>query len=315
MRAVRVTGRTVEAGDLPEPLPGADELLIRVGYVGVCGTDRKLAQRGANPPRVPGHEVVGLLDDGTAVGVHPDVGCGRCAACAAGYDNRCADRVTVGLSRDGGLAELVAAPAGHVVPLGGVEVANGPLLEPLACCLHAVGRLGVVAGDDVLVVGAGPMGVLCMWALQAGGSRVTVVQRSAARRALAERLGADAVLGPEDALNHAPAAAIVTAPGEEPLDYALRAVATGGRVHAFAGTPGGACLDANTVHYRHLTLVGSTGSTLADYRKAVELAGAGAIDLDRMPRTIVSLDGAARGLAEPTSDVFKLIATPGSETE
>jgi threonine dehydrogenase-like Zn-dependent dehydrogenase len=132
-----------------------------------------------------------------------------------------------------------------------------------------------------------------MWALQQAGARVAVSQRSRKRRELAAELGADAVLAPDqssaDALGEPPRVAIVTAPGFEPLQWALDEVAVGGAVHAFAGTPGGAPIDANVVHYRHLKLVGSTGSALSDYQRAVELAATGRIRLDSLPRTTVAL--------------------------
>jgi threonine dehydrogenase-like Zn-dependent dehydrogenase len=318
MKALRVTADGVRTGALPDPRPGPDEVLVRVAYAGICPTDRRLAARPRAEPRIPGHELSGLLCDGTAVGVHPDIGCGRCSACRAGWDNRCPDRVALGLDRDGGFAELVAVPARHVVPLHGVALEHGPLLEPLACCLQAVDLLQVRSGETTLVVGAGPMGVLCMWALQAAGARVAVTQRSAARRALASRLGADAVLDPRDdlgqALGDAPVAVAVAAPGAAALEYALRTVAPGGRVHAFAGTPGGAPVDANLVHYRHLTLTGSSGSRLADYQHACDLAAMGRVDLARLPRTIVPLDDAAGRLTEPPGAAFKLLIQPGEES-
>jgi L-iditol 2-dehydrogenase len=161
------------------------------------------------------------------------------------------------------------------------------------------------------------MGVLCVWALQAAGARVAVTQRSAARRALALRLGADAVLDPDDdpakALGDVPVAAVVAAPGAGALEYALRAVAPGGRVHAFAGSPGGAPVDANLVHYRHLMLTGSSGSRLADYQYARDLAATGRVDLGRLPCTILSLDHAAARLTEPAGAAFKLLIQPGGE--
>lgn len=324
MRALQVADPgMVGAVDLAEPVPGPGEVLVRVGYAGLCPTDRKLVARGAHPPRVPGHEVAGHLPDGTPVGVHPDVGCGRCPACRAGWENRCPDRTSVGLDRDGGLADLVAVPAGHAVALNGVPVSVGPLLEPFACCLQAVDLLGVRPGERALVVGAGAMGVLCMWALQAAGARVAVAQRSPERRKLAARLGADAVVGPDgdpaEVLDGPPTAAIVTAPGAPALEDTLRAVAVGGRVHAFAGTPGGAAVDANLVHYRHLALVGSTGSRLLDYRRAVELAARGEVDLARLPRAAVPLDEAPRMLAEtqdqpPREEALKVMVRLGEET-
>jgi L-iditol 2-dehydrogenase len=295
MRAVRVEAPGVAAlVEVPKPRPADGEVLVRVEAASLCSTDRKLAANGSAVPRVPGHEVGGRLDDGTAVGVHPDIGCGRCADCRQGLENRCAERTSIGLDRDGGLADWVAVPAPHAVPLDGLEMALSPLLEPLACCLHAVSLLGVREGDGAVVVGAGSMGILSMWALQQAGARVAVSQRSAERRRLAENLGADAVLSPEQsaraALGEAPRLAIVAAPGADALEWALREVALGGVVHAFAGTPGGAPVDANLVHYRHLTLVGSTGSTLADYDLARKLVAAGAVDVDRLPRSTISLD-------------------------
>lgn len=289
---VSAPGRA-ELVEAASPAPGPGEVRVRVAAAAVCATDRRLAAAGADPPRVPGHEVAGRLEDGTAVGIHPDVGCGRCPSCLAGLENRCKDRTSIGLDRDGGLAELVTVPGGHTVPLDGLDLQLAPLLEPLACCVHALSLVGVCRGEPALVVGAGPMGLLCMWALRAAGATVAVAQRSEERRRLAGTLGADAVLAPgEDPaarLGEAPTVAVVAAPGAAALTWALDAVALGGRVHAFASTPGGTAVDANVVHYRHLTLVGSTGSTLRDYRRARDLAVAGEVPLGRLPRVTVPL--------------------------
>jgi L-iditol 2-dehydrogenase len=295
MRAVRISApRVAEVVDVPAPEPRDADVLVRVEAASLCATDRKLAARGTPQPRIPGHEVAGRLEDGTPVGLHPDIGCGWCPACRTGFENRCPRRVSIGLDRDGGLAEWVAVPARHAVPLDGVGVDVSPVLEPLACCLHAVSLLGVRPGDPAVVVGAGAMGILCMWALEQAGAEVAVCQRSPARRQLAAKLGAQAVLGPEehasDALGAAPRAAVVAAPGGEALEWALREVEIGGIVHVFAGSPGEATVDGNLVHYRHLTLVGSTGSTLADYRRARELVADGAVRPERLPGRTIALD-------------------------
>jgi threonine dehydrogenase-like Zn-dependent dehydrogenase len=254
--------------------------------------------------------VAGVLEDGTAVGVQPNVGCGRCTSCALGLENRCPDHVDIGIQRDGGLADLIVVPDGHVVPLDGFPFELAPSIEPLACCLHAVGMLDVADGDLAVVVGAGTLGIIGMWAIQAAGARVAVVQRSEARRRLAAELGADAVLEPGDdvaaALGALPGAALVTAPGVEALSWAIDHVDVGGRVHAFAGTPGGAPVDANIVHYRHLRLVGSTGSTVEDYRRARDLARSGAVPLDRMPSRTVTLDEVPRILVDDDPDPRRL---------
>jgi L-iditol 2-dehydrogenase len=301
MRAVVVSSPgTAELVEAARRRPRPGEVRVRVATAALCATDRRLAARGADPPRIPGHEAAGRLDDGTPVGIHPDVGCGRCRHCLAGLENRCPDRTSVGLDRDGGLAEWLTIPAGHAVPLAGLDLAIAPLLEPLACCLHALSNLGVRRGDTALVVGAGSLGLLWMWALQAAGATVAVAQRSPERRRLAARLGADIALAPDQdpkaELGEAPSVAVVAAPGAEPLAWALAQVAVGGRVHAFASTTGGAPVDANVVHYRHLTLLGSTGSGLGDYRRARDLAASGQVPLDRLPCSTVPLERAPEAL-------------------
>jgi L-iditol 2-dehydrogenase len=304
MRALRISGPSeVEVVQVPEPAPAAGEVLIRIAYAGVCATDRKMARRGNEVPRIPGHEMSGWLEDGTPVGVHTDLGCGSCQHCREGLDNRCAERVAIGLDRDGGMAEWLVAPEGHILAVTGLELEVAALLEPLGCCLHASSLLQVEPDWPALVVGAGPMGILAMWALQAEGARVAICETSDARRSAAEDLGADGVLDPDGdpaiVLGETPLAAIVAAPGPKPLAWALERVEAGGRVHAFAGTPGGNMIDANVIHYRHLSLLGSTGSTMRDYRRAYHLVLAGKVPLDRLPRTVMSLDEVAASLRDP----------------
>lgn len=315
MRAVRVDGAgQVGVAEVPAPRPERGEVLVRVRAAGLCATDRRIAILGTHAPRIPGHEIAGLLEDGTPVGVHPNLGCGRCDSCVLGLENRCPEHVDVGIHRDGGLADLVAVPGSHLVPLDGFPIELAPLLEPLATVLHAARRLEVRPGDLAVVVGAGSLGIAGMWALQALGARVAVMQRSSARRHLAAELGADAVLAPDQAaasaLGAPPRLALVAAPGAEALSWALEHVDVGGRVHAFAGTPGGAPIDANLVHYRHLALIGSTGSGVADYRQGLDLARSGRVPLDRMPVEVVALEGVPRVLLDPAPDpgVLKVVA-------
>ena len=301
MRAVRIEApRHVVTVELPRPEPGPGEVSVRVDAAAICATDRRLAALGTPVPRIPGHEVAGTLEDGTAVGVQPNVGCGRCASCAQGLENRCPDHVDIGIQRDGGLAEWIVVPESHVVPLDGFPPDLAPSIEPLACCLHAVGMLDVGPDEPALVVGAGTLGVIGMWALQAAGARVAVVQRSEARRRLAAELGADAVLGPGDdveaALGSRPRAALVTAPG---LHLALAGAALAATV-----------VLAALVHRERL--VGSTGSTVADYRRARDMARSGSISLERLPSRSIALEEVPQILLDPHPDprTLRFVARP-----
>ena len=318
MKAVQVSAPGVaRVVDVPTPEPASGEVLVHVVAAAICSTDLKLIARGADPVRVPGHEIAGTLSDGTAVGVHPDIGCGQCRWCRAGFTNRCPRRVSVGLDRDGGFAEVVVVPAEHAVPIKDIDVEIAPLLEPLACCVHAVELTPAERGEPALVVGAGPMGVLCTWTLQAVGARVAMCQRSVERRTIAEKLGADVVLGPEedpsDLLGQEPRTAIVTAPGGDALEWAARHVAVGGLVHVFAGSPQGAPIDGNIIHYRHLDLVGSTGSTLRDYRRAIQLVRDRAVDLHALPRESLSLDAVPHVLGARSKGLLKQMVRVGEE--
>lgn len=295
MKAVRVHGPG-KAGvvEVPRPEAAEGEVIVDLVRAAICGTDRKLVRRGQPADRVPGHEGAGRLPDGTPVGIHPDLGCGHCRACQVGQTNYCPDHRSVGIDLDGCFAERVVVPARHAVPVADVPLAVVPLLEPLACCVHAAGVAGASRGQRAAVVGAGSMGILCLWTLQALGLRVAVVQRSEPRRRQAADLGADVVAAPEDDLpsliGRAPDLMLVTAPGAGALTWALERVATGGTVHAFAGTPGGAQIDANIVHYRQIRLVGSTGSGLSDYQRALTLQREGRVDLARLPTQVIGLD-------------------------
>jgi len=317
MRAVRIEGpRRVAVLDVREPEARAGEVAVRVRAAAICATDRRLATHGTPAPRIPGHEVAGVLEDGTAVGVQPNVGCGRCRSCALGLENRCPDHVDIGIQRDGGLAEWIVVPERHAVPLDGFPFDLAPSIEPLACCLHAVAMLDVAGDEAAVVVGAGTLGIIGMWALRAAGARVAVVQRSETRRRLAAELGADAALGPGDdiaaTLGSRPSVALVTAPGVEALSWAVEHVDVGGRVHAFAGSPGGAHIDANVVHYRHLRLMGSTGSTVDDYRRARDLARSGSVPLERLPSRTVSLEDVPEILldARPDPRTLRIVVRP-----
>ena len=295
MRALQVIGDNQAAVvDTRLSSPPAGWEAVEVEWAAICGTDRKMARRGAHLGMTLGHEIAGRDTTGRAVAVHPDVGCGSCHWCHRGWSNRCSSKISIGVDVDGGIAERVLVPPAHIVPVDGIDTRSAPMLEPLACCLHAIAVAEAQTAQSAVVVGAGAMGILMMWALQANGTRVTVIQRSEPRRQLALDLGADEV---HESLQSAEVDAIfVSVPGAEALEDALTAVRVGGSVHAFAGSPGGAPVDANLLHYRHLRLVGSTGSGLADFRHAVDLQKSGRVDVGRLPAVEVSIEESARAL-------------------
>ncbi|MEU6796723.1 alcohol dehydrogenase catalytic domain-containing protein [Nonomuraea wenchangensis] len=207
MRAIILDGKGgVEPAEVPDPVPGPEDVVIAPAAVGICGTDLHLVEGSyatGRYPVVPGHEFAGTvvevgtdvrgLSPGDLVGVDPNVNCGHCRWCRAGAPNLCLSLEPVGVTRAGACAEKVAVPArvAHRLPAG-LDPTAGALIEPLACVLHALDRAPDLRGLDVLVYGAGSIGLLlCAVARQRGAGRVQVVEPHAVRRDAALRLGAD----------------------------------------------------------------------------------------------------------------------------
>ena len=189
MRAVRRTALGIEVLDVPAP---SDGVTVRVTSAGICGSDFHLIAAGPLPQTL-GHEFGGLLPDGTAVAVRPNVTCGTCVACTTGRAHLCDAALGRfhGVSIDGGLADEVAVDPGCLVSLPAtVDPSDAALAEPVAVAVHGVRRAGVRAGQRVLVVGAGPIGLCAIAAALDAGADVDVEARHAPRLDAAARLGA-----------------------------------------------------------------------------------------------------------------------------
>lgn len=196
--------------DLPRPLPGPDEVLVRVEAVGICGSDLELVAGTRDPgfcrlPVVPGHEWSGHVEAtgadvspslvGRLVAVEGHNYCGTCAPCRTGATQRCEHYDEFGFTRHGGYAPWVAARADLCHVMSRVTPDVAALTEPAACALHAIERVGVTSADQVVVLGAGPIGLLAaMLAAAAGAFRVVVCDVRDEIRAIAGRIGATEVI-------------------------------------------------------------------------------------------------------------------------
>lgn len=300
------SGSTATLTERARPVAPEGGVVVDVVAAGICGTDLKIL-RGehrlypAGTVRVPGHEFVGRVREsrvagagfapGELVAIAPNIACGHCAACRVGRGNLCLNYESVGLTFDGAFAESVALPPraveqGNLLRLPeGTDPVLAVLVEPLAAVLRGLRALDLPAGGTLLIIGAGPIGLLAIrLARQLGAERVLVSQTSAARRELALEFGADAAVDPRAESLPAWVAAqtdglgadgvLVCAPSAAAFGDALRSAALGGRVNFFAGLPSGRgeiLLDANLIHYRELTVTGSTANTTDDCVDALEL--------------------------------------------
>jgi (R,R)-butanediol dehydrogenase/meso-butanediol dehydrogenase/diacetyl reductase len=247
MKALRWFGRLdLRLTDVEVREPGPVEVVVRVGFCGICGTDleeftngpiliplRQHPLTGASAPITLGHEFAGIVAAvGEAVSdisvgdrIVPEVClfCGKCTYCRAGMPALCENWAAVGLQADGGLAEYVTLPAASCsrIPTG-IDDRQAALAEPLEVAVRAVRKAGIEKGARVLVVGAGPIGLLVTQVVRSlGADRIIVLEPRPARGRLAARLGADAVLGDGDARS---ASRVIDALGGPGADAAIECV-------------------------------------------------------------------------------------------
>ena len=199
----------VELIDVPVPEVGPDEVKVQVHYCGICGSDLEAYRTGIYEPGVIiGHEFAGEVAsvgervrtwvEGDRVTANDAILCGSCLACRRGQPTLCDHLLMPGVTLHGGMAEYVVLPerALHRLPEA-VSTRQGALVEPLAVALHGVRRSALRSGDQVLIMGAGTIGLLTLQcALLAGAGKVYVSEMNPAHAALAVDLGADAVFNP-----------------------------------------------------------------------------------------------------------------------
>lgn len=204
--------RVMTLREQAEPTPAADEVLIRVERAGICGSELS-GYLGHNalrvPPLVMGHEFAGRIEVlgadvsasgtdlsvGQVVTANPLIYCGQCEFCAVGLNQLCVKRTLIGAHRPGAYAAYVTVPAPMVLPLPpGMDARTGALTEPVACAVRIAELAGDVAGADVLIIGAGPIGLLALQTLRLNGAaRIFVADLDAARLQMAADLGGEPI--------------------------------------------------------------------------------------------------------------------------
>lgn len=312
MLAARMYGKNdIRIEEVPKPTPDKGEILIKVKSAAVCGTDIRMISNGAagideNHPRVLGHEIAGIIEElgegvtgysaGQRVAIAPNMGCGICEPCIRGNGHLCPTYKALGINLDGGFAEYCIVPeaavrGGNVCVLDdGVSFDNGAINEPLSCVCNGFEHADIHPGDKVLVIGAGPIGIMhCALALMAGGV-VYLNDISKERLEFAKSiypkinlLFGDTKEELMKATNGYGADAIITAcPVPAVQSLAVELAALGGRVIFFGGIPADrepVGINTNLVHYKQLILSGTTRASLAQYRKTLSYISSGVLDV------------------------------------
>ncbi len=296
----------IDIEEVPIPKINENELLIKVKACNICGTDIKILKYGYHKikegeHRILGHEVAGeiikkggnvsLFNLGDSVVVAPNIGCGHCYLCAAGYNNLCNDYEAFGVSINGGFAEYMkvtnkAIVSGNLTKIPeNLSFLEASITEPFSCVYNAYESLKTGPNDNVLIIGAGVMGLLhLVLSKMTGAKKVIVSDISDDRLKLAKKYGADITLNPskinlkEKVFSNTEgkgADIIITACSvpsiqEEALDLAAKL----GRINFFGGLPegkDGIMFKSNIVHYRQLRITATTGSTISQFIKSMEI--------------------------------------------
>lgn len=283
----------------PEPVASEGEVLVRIRRVGLCGTDYHIFA-GRQPfltyPRVMGHELAGEIESapegstfrkGQVVAINPYLNCGTCIACRRGKPNACANIRVLGVHVDGGMCEMIAVPERAVIDATGLTLDQAAMLEFLAIGAHAVSRARLRAGDRVLVVGAGPIGIATALFAQLDGATVTLVDRRQARLDYARSnlgLGRTVLAGPDLAATLAERTdgemfdAVFDATGVlSAMAQSLSFVANGGSLILVGVTKGDLVFDDPEFHKRETTLLASRNALAADFERVIGAMRSGQI--------------------------------------
>ena len=305
MNAVTYYGKSdVRYEKVPVPACGQEELRVKIDACAVCGSDMKTFNNGnprMKPPIVMGHEFTGLVETvgravkgfrvGERIVMATSISCGTCSYCKRGWNNLCANLNPMGFSYPGGMAEYLVIPSvairnGHVIKVTtGILPEHAALSEPTSCAVNCVENCGIVGGETVVVVGAGPLGILNLYvAREYGAKKLILAQREGKRLAQAAAFECDRLVNTtkEDLAEVVRAetdgigadVVIVAAPEAGVQEQSLDLVRKKGHICLFASLPFGKSMvniDSRKIHYNEIILTGASDSTPRQVEKAVSI--------------------------------------------
>ena len=315
----------LSVAEVTRPEPTRDEVLVRVTNSGICGTDLKI-YTGAMPaayPVIMGHEMTGEVLDGAddsrirrgdRVLVDPVLFCGTCFDCRAGRTNLCPNGAVIGREVNGGFADFVVAPRTHVYPLpASIDSRTAPLIQVLTTVLHAQRRASITSGQSVAVIGLGVSGQLHVQLAKARGAGPVIgVTRSAWKRSVADRLGANLTVTTGDAgiqavreatQGHGADVVIESTGMVKCIGDAIAMVRPGGTVVLFGiYTASEGALPFYQLYYKEPTVISARAATGEDFPESIDLVAAGRIALDPLVTQVLPVAELSQALGMLESD-------------
>ena len=335
MKAIQISGeRQMEIVNIAEQELKANEVLLRLEYIGFCGSDLN-TWRGKNPmvkmPVIPGHEVgaviekVGadvpeILKPGMVVTCNPYTNCGKCASCRNQRVNACEHNETLGVQRNGAMREFIALPWEKIIPAEGLDPRTCALIEPMSVGFHAVNRAQVTDIDTVVVIGCGMVGLGAIVRSALRGAAVIAADIDDEKLALAKELGATYTVNTKTEDAHAKLQeftagfgpdVIIEAVGSVPTyQMAVNEVAFTGRVICIGYAKTDVSFQTKFFVQKELDIRGSRNAQPADFRAVIHYLQRGTCPVDRLISNEVAPEDAPEAMrqwAENPGKVFRIL--------
>ncbi len=314
--------------DAPMPKAGKDELVLRVMSCAICGTDLRIYRHGhkkVSPPHIIGHEVAGIVEEagsevenykeGQRVSLVTEVGCDVCRWCREGRKNLCPEMKAFGYYYPGGFAQFMKIPGdalrqNNLLPIPEpLSFEEASLIEPLSCCVNGQEYLGICSGEKVVVIGAGPIGLMHAELAKEKGAEIILIDVSSDRLQMARDFSISHFIDAscENSIDRVMEitgaegadVVIVACASAKAQEDAIRMAGIRGRVSLFGGLPpenSRINIDANIIHYREIGIFGAFASSNHQYVEALDIISKKNLDLKKFITASYSLKDIEKGL-------------------
>ena len=335
MKAIQIAGlRQMQTVEIAEQELGSDQVLLRLEYVGFCGSDLS-TWLGKNPmvrmPVIPGHEVGAVIErvgdrvpeglkPGMVVTCNPYTNCGKCASCRNGRVNACEHNETLGVQRNGAMRERIVLPWEKVIPAGLLTPRTCALIEPMSVGFHAVSRAQVTDIDVVLVIGCGMVGMGAVVRSVQRGATVVAADIDDDKLALAREMGASYTINTrtddvhkrllEMTSGFGPDVVIEAVGSSETYQMAVDEVAFTGRVICIGYAKTEVSFQTKYFVQKELDIRGSRNAQPSDFRAVIHYLEKGSCPVDRLISREVTPEEAPEAMrlwAESPGKVFRIL--------
>lgn len=336
MKAIRITRPgSADVVTLPDIAPKSGEVLLKIGFVGFCGSDLNTFRGGnlmAKPQVIPGHEIGAVIEavgpdvpshlvKGMTVTVNPYTNCGICPSCHNGRPNACRNNETLGVQRDGAMREYIALPWNKIIPAGKLSLKECALVEPMSVGFHAVSRAEITDSDTVMVIGCGMVGLGAVIRASLRGATVIAADIDDEKLEIARKLGAASALNslsPEfhqqlmDVTDGNGPDVIIEAVGS-PVTYrmAIDEIAFTGRVICIGYSKADVTFTTKLFVQKELDIRGSRNAMPKDFEAVIRYLERGTCPVDRLVSGIIKPEEAQQTLeywSQNPGKVFRYLA-------